>query len=60
HYKDYLKHFGTNLNVLNAVGDCYAADGNVPEALAAFENSLRIEPNQPKIKDKIEELKRKK
>lgn len=60
HYKDYLKHFGTNLNVLNAVGDCYAADGNVPEALAAFENSLRIEPNQPNIKDKIEELKRKK
>jgi GWxTD domain-containing protein len=60
YYKDYLEHFGANLDVLNAVGECYNRAGNVPEALAAWEHSLRIEPNQPKIKEKVEELKQKK
>jgi GWxTD domain-containing protein len=59
-YKDYLSHFGANLNVLNAVGECYLQLGNVDEALAAWEHSLKIEPNQPKLKERIEEIKQKK
>jgi len=59
-YKDYLAHFGANLNVLNAVGECYLQLGNTAEALAAWERSLKIEPNQPKLKERIEEIKQKK
>ncbi|MCX6567112.1 MAG: GWxTD domain-containing protein [Candidatus Aminicenantes bacterium] len=60
YYKDYLAHFGANLNVLNAVGECYSQVGNIAEALAAWEHSLRIEPNQPKLKERVQELKQKK
>jgi GWxTD domain-containing protein len=59
-YKEYLAHFGANLNVLNAVGECYLQIGNTVEALAAWEQSLRIEPNQPKLKEKVQELRQKK
>ena len=59
-YKDYLAHFGANLDVLNAVGECYLQAGNAVEALAAWEHSLRIEPNQPKLKERIQELRQKK
>jgi tetratricopeptide (TPR) repeat protein len=59
-YKDYLAHFGANLNVLNAVGECYLQLGNMEEALAAWERSLKIEPNQPKLKERIQEIKQKK
>ena len=60
YYKDYLAHFGANLNVLNAIGECYIQMGNTAEALAAWEHSLRIEPNQPKLKERVQELKQKK
>jgi GWxTD domain-containing protein len=60
YYKDYLEHFGANLNVLNAIGECYIQMGNTAEALAAWEHSLRIEPNQPKLKERVQELKQKK
>ena len=59
-YKDYLAHFGANLNVLNAVGECQLQLGNTAEALAAWEHSLKIEPNQPKLKERVEALKQKK
>jgi GWxTD domain-containing protein len=60
YYKDYLAHFGANLNVLNAVGECYIQMGNAAEALAAWEQSLRIESNQPTLKERVQELKQKK
>ena len=59
-YKDYLVHFGANLNVLNSVGECYLQLGNMAEALAAWERSLKIEPNQPKLTERVQELKQKK
>jgi cytochrome c-type biogenesis protein CcmH/NrfG len=46
--------------VLNAVGECYLQLGNMEEALAAWERSLKIEPNQPKLKERIQEIKQKK
>jgi GWxTD domain-containing protein len=60
HYKDYLAHFGTNIAILNAVGECHQKLGNAAEALVAWEKSLQIEPNQPALKDKVRALKDKK
>jgi GWxTD domain-containing protein len=59
HYKEYLAHYGANINVLNAVGDCYAQLGNREEARIAWEKSLEISPGQKEIKKKLEELKEK-
>ena len=59
-YKDYLTHFGTNLGILNSIGDCYVKLGNAPEALATWERSLQLEPNQPALREKVKALKDKK
>jgi hypothetical protein len=60
HYKDYLTHFGTNIAVLNSIGDCYVKLGNAVEALVAWERSLQLEPNQPALREKVKALKDKK
>ena len=59
-YKDYLARLGTNLNILNSIGDCYRQLGDLPEALLAYEKSLEIDPNQAKIKALVKSLKEKK
>jgi GWxTD domain-containing protein len=59
-YKTYLMRFGTNISVLNSLGDCHLALGQKEEALTAYEKSLEIEPNQEKIKALIRTLKEKK
>jgi GWxTD domain-containing protein len=56
-YKDYLAKLGTNLNVLNRIGDCYHQLGDIPEALVAYEKSLEINPNQDRIKALVKQLK---
>jgi GWxTD domain-containing protein len=55
-----VSHFGINMNLLNAIGECYAQWGRPKEALAAWEKSLAIHPNQPDIKKKVDALKEKK
>ncbi|MCR4395638.1 MAG: GWxTD domain-containing protein [Candidatus Saccharicenans sp.] len=60
YYQQYLAHFGTNVNVLNAIGECYYQLGDAEEALYAWEKSLQIEPNQDKIKARVKALKEKK
>ncbi|MFA4926512.1 MAG: tetratricopeptide repeat protein, partial [Candidatus Aminicenantales bacterium] len=60
YYKQYLAHFGTNINILNAIGECYSELGNADEALYAWERSLQLEPNQEKIRAQIKTLKEKK
>lgn len=60
YYKKYLAHFGTNINVLNAIGECYYQLGEEEEAIYAWERSLQIEPNQDKIKARVKALKEKK
>jgi tetratricopeptide (TPR) repeat protein len=57
HYKQYLSHFGTNLDVLNAIGSCYYSLGNQTEALRAWERSLEINPNQEQIKKIVASIK---
>ncbi len=58
-YKEYLAHFGTNIEVLNSIGECYLNLGNEPETLVAWERSLQINPNQPQLKAKVAALKEK-
>jgi GWxTD domain-containing protein len=60
YYKDHLAHYGTNINVLNSIGDCYYKLGNIEEALVAWEKSLQLNPGQEKIKKIVESIKNKK
>ena len=57
HYKAYLVDRGTNLTVLNAIGDCYFLLGENSEALAAWERSLEINPNQKELEEKVKKIK---
>jgi tetratricopeptide (TPR) repeat protein len=59
-YKEYLAHFGANINVLNSVGDCYYQLGNWEEARVAWQRSLELSPKQEETKKKLESLKEKK
>jgi tetratricopeptide (TPR) repeat protein len=58
--KKYLTQFGSHIPVLNTLGDCYAKTGNIEEALAAWEKSLELEPNQAEIQKNIKSLREKK
>jgi len=55
-YKAYLDHFGTNLKVLNDIGDCYLSSGNEEEALLAWKKSLELDPRQEDIQTKVKDL----
>ena len=59
-FKEYLEHFGANINVLNSVGDCHHELGNWEEARIAWQRSLEISPNQEEVKKKLDSLKEKK
>ncbi len=54
-----VSHYGINATLLNALGDCYAALGQTADALAVWEKSLELSPDQPEIKKKVEEVKKK-
>ena len=54
-----VSHYGVNALLLNAIGECYAGMGKRGEALAAFERSLQLSPDQPEVRKRVEELKRK-
>jgi len=55
-----VSHFGVNAVLLNAIGECHFQLGKPKEALAAWEKSLQLDPNQPEIKKKTAALKEKK
>ncbi|MFQ6109458.1 MAG: tetratricopeptide repeat protein, partial [Candidatus Aminicenantales bacterium] len=55
-----ISHYGLNIHLLNSLGECYFQLGNAEEALAAWEKSLEINPDQPQIKKNVEALKEKK
>jgi GWxTD domain-containing protein len=54
-----ISHYGININLLNALGECYFRLGNLEEALDAWEKSLEINPNQPRITKIVKALKEK-
>jgi len=58
-YKAYLSHAGTNLNILNSIGECFYRLGNIKEALRTWEKSLEINPNQENIRKILDRLKKK-
>lgn len=59
YYKDYLSYYGTNLQVLNSIGECYYKVGNKEEALIAWEKSLELNPKQEKLKNLVQSIKEK-
>jgi len=59
YYAAYLNRFGMNVDILNYVGTCYFQLGNREEALKAWTKSLEINPNQDKIRNLVESLKKK-
>ncbi len=60
YYKQYLTHFGTNINILNEIGECYYQLGDLNEALYAWERSLQLEPGQEQLKARVKAIKEKK
>jgi len=58
YYNEAVDTFGVNVNLLNALGKCYFSLGEKEEALVAFEKSLEIDPNQEKIKEIVQSLKK--
>jgi len=57
YYQEYLSHFGTNLPILNSLGECYYRSGNEEEAMKIWKKSLEIDPNQKDLKKLIDSIK---
>jgi GWxTD domain-containing protein len=52
-----VAHYGVNAVLLNSLGESYQGLGRIKEALAAFERSLELSPDQPAVRKRVEELK---
>jgi hypothetical protein len=52
--------YGTNIYLLNHIGECYFQLGKPQEALVVWTKSLEINPNQPQVKKSVDALKEKK
>ncbi len=48
-----------SVEILNALGECYAAQGDKARALAAWQKSLEIMPSQARVRALIEKIDRK-
>ena len=48
---------GTDIQLLDLIGDCYLKLGKKEEALAVWQKSLEINPEQPEVKKKIQAVK---
>jgi GWxTD domain-containing protein len=55
-YKDYLTYFGTNLIVLNSIGDCYVKTGDLAGAISVWKRSLELDPAQAELKKKLADI----
>ncbi len=60
YYREAVTHFGVNIFLLNALGECYFNLKNLDEARGAWEKSLEINPDQPQIREKLSLIKGKK
>jgi GWxTD domain-containing protein len=60
YYLDYMGHFGTNINVMNSIGDCYLKLGRNEDALKIWEKSLQLSPNQDRVRKLVQAIKEKK
>ncbi len=57
-YKESLRLQGADLNILNAIGECYHRLGEDAEALIAWGRSLEIDPKQEEIRRRVQSLKK--
>ncbi len=55
-FQAYLAFFGTNLRVLNDLGECHFQMGNQEDALIAWKKSLELDPNQKELREKVNKL----
>ena len=55
-FQAYLAFFGTNLRLLNDLGECHFQLGNREDALVAWKKSLELDPNQKEIQEKVNTL----
>lgn len=53
-----VNHYGTNISLLNLIGDCYFKLGRKEEAMAVWQKSLDLNPEQPELRKKLEEAKK--
>lgn len=51
--------YGINAALMNALGECHEGLAKPQEALAAYQKSLELSPDQPVIKARVEALKKK-
>jgi GWxTD domain-containing protein len=54
-----IAHYGVNAVLLNSAGECYMGLGKIKEALTAYEKSLELSLDQPGVRKRVEELKKK-
>lgn len=59
YYEQYLNRFGVNLEVLNYLGTCYYQMGDKEKALGLWEKSLSLNPDQEKLRELVNSLKKK-
>lgn len=59
YYEQYLNRFGVNLEILNFLGSCYYQMGDRDKALALWEKSLGLNPDQEKLRELVNSLKKK-
>lgn len=59
-FDEAIAHYGTNTNTLNAIGECYFQKGDARAAVAVWEKSLELNPDQPEIRKAVDTIKEKK
>ncbi|HRD01804.1 MAG TPA: GWxTD domain-containing protein [Candidatus Saccharicenans sp.] len=52
-----VAHHGSDVQLLDLIGDCYLKLGKKQEALAVWQKSLEINPDQPELRKKIQAVK---
>jgi len=52
-------HYGVNAALLNATGECYEGQGRTKDALAAYEKSLQLSADQPRVRTRVDALRKK-
>lgn len=57
YYRRYIEGQGISTGVLNSLGQCFYQLRNPEEALAAWEKSLELNPDQPEVKKMVDSLK---
>ncbi len=59
-FDEAISHYGTNINILNVLAECYFQKGDTGMALAVWEKSLELKPDQPEVRQAVDALKEKK